>query len=208
MTKDERLCSLMIASTYTKAVEVKQTARFRFTAAVLGIAMASIIPFPAQAQQSSYAQRTALNQTLKEYETAITGGDWSSAVNLLPPKVKAQLSKQTGISLEDLDRILAPQMGQFLEGLTFESIRLDRIDSKIRWLPNGAGLAYVPSKIVLKDGNTGNRVLLTSQMLAIFDSGRWYLVRNGSSLPAVMAQAYPGFPSIKVVEAEIEVIEP
>ncbi|MEM6763009.1 MAG: hypothetical protein AAF615_09030 [Pseudomonadota bacterium] len=157
--------------------------------------------------QLSADQAMALAARVDAFDRAVRTSDYMAMVDAMPPRILGALAEATGTSPSVWKQSAAAMMrAAFDEATVLEfSIRLD--GARYGALPDGTPYALIPTttQIVM---NAVGRIESNAATLAIFDNGRWYLMRlNDAAQSAQLRQAYPGFADVALPESTMEFLD-
>lgn len=152
-------------------------------------------------------QSMALAARVEAFDRAVRQSDYLSMVDAMPPRILGALAESTGTSTSMWKQSAAAMMrAAFEEATVLEfAMRLERAQTGI--LADGMPYALIPTttQIVM---NAVGRIESEAATLAIFENGRWYLMRlNDAAQSAQLRQAYPAFADVALPEATMEFLD-
>lgn len=165
---------------------------FKHLVLVLGFVLAT----PLYAQTVSEADKTALAARVDAFVGVFETETYGDTVDFLPPKLISFLIDAIGkqgktITEQQLRSALAEQIRSIFSTVTLETFGMDVENAQYGVSASGTPYAVIPTETVMHSASTG-RVRMTSETLALVDSGVWYLVRiEGPEQGEMVRDVYP-----------------
>ncbi len=149
----------------------------------------------ATARDFSEAEKAALEQKIERFDAALTGSDFKTVGDTIPPKVLEAIAAKAGISVEQLRAALTVQMQMALASVKL--VEFDMSFEKAEFLQTGDGTPYVlvPTRTLMETG--GQKIEALSHTLALIDGSEWYLLRvSDAPQVAILREVYPSFAEV------------
>lgn len=176
----------------------------------LAIAFAGAIPAAALSQELTADDRSAIASAVADLETDIRAGDFTGALDVIPPPMLAATLERFGLTEDQFRQTIASQMEDVLESVSFESFSMS-IDDAVPAKTPGVGRRYllIPTETVIAiKGVSGGGMRSRSQTLAMEDQDKWYLVRIEDQAVIDMLRAvYPDFATIAFQPGTTEAVD-
>ena len=151
----------------------------------------------AEARNLTAEEALKLEATIRAFDRAVRESDYRAMVDAMPPRILGALASATNTPVARWKASAAAMMrNAFSEATLLEfSMRLDRASSGT--LPDGMAYALIPTetKIVM---NAVGRIESEAHTLALYDDGRWYVIRLND--PAQIKQLRDAYPALSNVE--------
>ena len=169
----------------------------RLTAVLVALAAALMIAVPGMARDVMPNEQAALEQRIAEFESAIRGNDFESMFSVTPPPIIGFIAEQAKVPEAELRAVMAAQMSEMMQSITFESFGMDMASAERGELPDGEPYVMIPTQSVIKIPGTGTMTTNT-HTLAFMDGGEWYLVRiEDQNQIDILRRVYPGFADVE-----------
>jgi hypothetical protein len=161
----------------------------------------------AAARPATPAERAALVEAVRRFDTAFRALDLRKVIDFMPPRVLEAIARQTGRTVDEIRVALPAQMSSMLKDVRFDNFAMTANDGVFRELPSGEPYALIPTE-TLMTLTGGKRAKASSLTLGLMDKGRWYLLRvEGPAQLTVLRQAHPEFATVDVPRGTMEFIE-
>jgi len=151
-------------------------------------------------------ERAAMEQTVQQFSADFRNGRTASVVDIVPPKVTANLAKRAGIPVADLRRGVIQQTRAAMKLVKVVSYGMDTKQAQFFQTSTGRGYALIPTQTVIRAPG-GQTIQSNNTTLAFADAGKWYLVRiDDASQRELLVDAYPEFSGLRVADGTTKVI--
>ncbi|MEM7695543.1 MAG: hypothetical protein AAF318_13905 [Pseudomonadota bacterium] len=152
-------------------------------------------------------QSAALDARLSAFEAAVRTSDYAVMVDVMPPRILEGLAAQTGTSVDRWKASFQSMLRQSFEEATLLEFSMTPERATTGATGDGIEYALIPTKTQIVMNAVG-RIESSAHTLALFDGGRWYLMRLGD--PAQMAElrrAYPGFAAVDLPQGTMTFLD-
>lgn len=146
----------------------------------------------AGARDFTDAEKSALKGQIERFDAALTGSDFKSVGETIPPKVLEAIAAKAGISMDQLRAALAVQMQMALASVKLVEFDMDVDGAEYRQTGDGTPYVLVPTRTLME--TQGQKVEALSHTLALMDGGQWYLLRVSDAQQVdILREVYPSF---------------
>lgn len=181
--------------------------RHIFTAALLLIAaFATSVAPPALARDMTADEKAGLTAAVTDFQNAMSVLDFDRILAVTPPKITQHIAKGAGVSVEELRKMTLEMTKGAMAEVTIEEMAMDMTKATYAATSDGTPYALVPTRTVIKVGDT--RMQSVTASLALFDEGAWRLIRVDEQQQIdILRQVYPGFKDIDLPKGEMKILE-
>ncbi|WP_243374699.1 hypothetical protein [Microvirga solisilvae] len=151
---------------------------------------------PAEARDLTAAERAALDQTLLDFQKAITGRQMEQVLAVVPPRIMEHIAKQSSLDTATVRKGVIDKMSEAFANVSIRSFKMDMATADFRQLPSGTPYVLIPTELTMEVN--AKAVEAKSQTLAIIDDSAWYLL-DLSAKPqvSIFTQVYPEFAGVE-----------
>ena len=139
------------------------------------------------------------DQRLAEFETTLNEGRIGDMLDFMPPKLLAEVLKQSGVNQKQMKAALQEGWTQTLDTVTLESFAFGE-PGPIKSTESGRFYRLIPSELTMSMNDDPDTLVdATSETLALTDGGTWYVVRlDQPPQVELFHKSYPEFESVEV----------
>lgn len=133
--------------------------------------------------------------------------DWEAIVAAIPPRMLDKILEGSGYTREQGIKKIAAHMGETMAKLKIDLRAMDLAKALKKEVADGTPYLFVPQEsVVVVD--SGEKLLVTSHMLALMDQEKWYLARLAEPTQlAMFVQVYPQFKGVEIPAETSEVLK-
>ena len=154
----------------------------------------------------SAAERAGMQAKVTQFSSDFTRGRFAAVVDVVPPKVQANLAARSGLSPAALRKQVIAQTRQVSKVVKIVSYGMATDQAKFEQLPSGRSYALIPTQTVVQLPS-GRQMQSNNTTLAFQDGGKWYLVRiDEDTQRNLLVQAYPEFAGLRVAKGTTKAI--
>lgn len=152
---------------------------------------------PVSAEALTPQDRTEIATLAATLDRAISAGDMTAAMNIVPPRLLNEIARRAGMTPDQLRAATRQAMSAALEGVTVVSFDIDLAAAEELKTPDGSrAYLLIPTEIVMKAIGVGG-MRSRSHTLAIEDEGEWYLISvDEAPQIALVRQLWPEFAGV------------
>ncbi|HEV7274783.1 MAG TPA: hypothetical protein VGN80_00680 [Devosiaceae bacterium] len=173
---------------------------------LLAVAAVALLAAPAAARELSAEEKSALAERIATFDAAMVDSDIEALIDVVPPKVIATIAEGAGASEAQLREALIEQSREAMAAVELISFAMDLEAADYRQLPDGTPYVTIPTETVLDAGAGKTRV--STQTLALLETGRWYLVRiDDQQQVDILKAVYPEFSGVEFQPGTMEAVE-
>lgn len=177
----------------------------RFTILVLGFVLGALAP--ASARPLTEAETSALADKVAEFNAAISGGDYETIIEVIPPAMLAHIANQAGVPVEQLLVGLKGQIKEIFASVDLVSFGMDLAAAEERELADGSPFVLIPTTTVMAAEGLG-RMQVDSHTLGLLEESDWYLLRvSDAAMVGVLRQVYPPFAGVEFPAETMKALE-
>ena len=167
-----------------------------------GVGTASV-----SARTVTAAETASLEQTVANFNAAMTANDFVTVAKVIPPKVLAFIAKSANVDVEALNKIIIEQMAKALADVKITTFSMDLLTAEHRELADGTPYVLVPTETVIALPD-GSKTRVKSSTLALLDENVWYLLRvSDAQQLQILRQVYPQFVGVEFPAGSMEAVE-
>lgn len=142
-------------------------------------------------------QEAALERTVARFDRAMRAENYSALFDFTPPKVRAEIARQYGVSQSRMKREMSRQVRAATAAMTIEDFEMHMDRAQARTLRDGTPYVVIPNRTRVRAG--GKVTTVRSHAIAILDGGRWYLIRAKEQRQIqILRRAYPAFAGVRL----------
>ncbi|MGF9757178.1 hypothetical protein AAII07_18400 [Microvirga sp. 0TCS3.31] len=161
------------------------------------LAFYSAMGSPAQARDLTADERAQLTKALAGFQTAMREKQFEQVLEMLPPRIYAQIGKQTGTDPAAMRKTVAQQMTKALKDVSVRSFSADLAKAEYRQLPNGTPYVLIPAEATMEAAAKTREA--KSVVLAMIEGGAWHpLDSSNVQQVSIFNQAYPEFAGVQL----------
>ena len=164
----------------------------------------------AKSRELSDLERSDLQQRLEQFNSAMLESDFTSVIDILPPKIFEYLATQNGLMAEDIREASAEQMHAMSSSFVIHEIASSTAETDIIevTMEGFAEILYGAARLQFIATIDDQRASFDTQVLTVFDDGEWYLMRVDSDKQLdILIEIYPFLTDFKVRPAIIRLAE-
>jgi hypothetical protein len=151
----------------------------------------------AQARDLTADERTQLTKALETFKSAMREKRFEQVLDMLPPRIYAQIGKQTGTDPAMMRKTVAQQMTKSLKDVSVRSFSADLAKAEYRQLANGTPYALIPADMVMEAASKPREA--KSTILAMIEGGTWHLLDSSNvQQVSIFSQVYPEFAGVQL----------
>jgi len=177
------------------------------TALVAGLLSLTAFAFPVSAQSLTADDKAEMQISVDAFNTAFTNAEYDTIITSMPPKIKAFISEQANLSVEDLETAMIAQTEAALAAVTVETFAMNTDEASFGTTSEDRPYALIPTNTLMTIPDVG-KVEGKSTTLALKDGGVWYLVRiEEQQQVELLLAVYPDFTGIDFPTGSVEIVE-
>lgn len=173
-----------------------------------GLALATAVVGPATAGEIVAADRSAIAARVAEFDTVMKAQRYGDVFNFMPPRMFAMISGGSGIEPEKFKDMLAAQMAEAMKMVQLVAFKMD-VDAAVPALTpdRKRGYMLIPTETIMEIPG-GQRLRSTSNTVALYEEGVWYLIRIDNAQQIVMLRkVYPEFTGVEFPSGSMAAID-
>ena len=162
---------------------------------------------PASARSLEAKETVALNDTVDDFNAAMSEQNFERVVRTIPPKVIGSLAGKAKVTPDQIRELVINLMKTALATVKIESFGMNLKAAEFKELASGAPYALIPTITVMDLGDKG-RFQQKSHTLGLLDEGKWYLVRVSEVAQLmILREVYPEFAGVEFPQGSMEVLK-
>jgi hypothetical protein len=175
--------------------------------AAAGFVLLASLASPAFAREATPVEVTALEQTVTNFDNAMTKNDLDTIVGTIPPRLQETLAKQANIDVDTLHKSIVAQMQAALATVKITAFSMDVKGADQHELADGTPYFLIPTTTEM-DLN-GSKSEAQSRTLALLDGDKWYLLRiDDAAQIALLRTVYPQFADVDFEPGTLKAVKP
>lgn len=179
--------------------------------ALLSLLAAFNLASPAQSQAKSEVfnseQVADLSETVVAFQKSFAANDVKGILVVMPPKIWAFIRDANKVTDEQLMQGITKALEDTMKTVKILGYRMDVAAATSHQLSDGGYYMLVPT-VTEMSITDGEKIVVSSSTLALFEEGKWYLVRiNDPQQRAILAQVYPIFAGVTFPEETTETVK-
>jgi len=159
-----------------------------------GAALALSLVVPAFARDITPDESQALSAAVDSFNTAMTGNDFGTLAQTIPPKLFSAMAAQNNLDEATLRQALTAQMQETLSQVKIAKFSMDLDAAEHKEGADGEPFVLIPTVTVIE--MNGSKVETDSKTLGLLDGGKWYLLRVDPSQVVLIKQVYPALADV------------
>lgn len=194
---------------YPSAVRLPAAAFLRRAATLIAVLAAvfsvlHVSPIPAEARSATDAEKAELAKAVAAFEKAFAKADYDNIVKLsIPPKLFAAIAPRGGVVKDDARQEIIRQMAKVMASVQLEKFSMDTAAAQYREGANNQPFALIPTSVVTVIGD--RRATSNGHTLALYEEGKWWLIRVQDKQLALVRKVYPEFATVDFPKESVEI---
>ncbi len=174
-------------------------------AAILAAIVLSATPLPAR--PISEDEKRAVAAAVQAFGSAMIDKRYSDVFDRsITPRMLKLLATKFKVPEDQVKLLVVRQLEKTLEQVVVEAFSMDAAKADYRELSTGEPFGLLPTTTTVKAG--GARYLGKEHTVALFDEGRWFLVRVTDKPQIEIRETYPAFSAIDFPGSSTEILGP
>ena len=161
-------------------------------------------PIPAEARSATDAEKAELAKAVAVLEQAFAKADYETIVySTISPKLLAVTVPRDGAVKGDARQEIIKQTAKIMAGVQVEKFSMDVAAAQYRQDTNDQPFALIPTSTVMVIGD--HRAISKGHTLALYEEGKWWLIRVEEKQLALVRKVYPEFAKVDFPRESVEI---
>lgn len=168
-------------------------------------ALCLLAALPAAARPLDDGERRGLDKAVAAYSRALERGDAQALTGTLPPRLLRFHAGMTGMTVQALEKAMTDQTEAMMADTRFGALEADTAVADVAeaTLADGTEVLWAVLPAAFETETAGARTKVSQPVLALFDEGKWYLIRIDPTQAQVLAAVYPFLAGVELPAATV-----